>query len=218
MVAIVIVAVLATIGAVTARSVQARAGEARCMSNLRQIGVALHIYAGDHSGNFPETSHTADLDNAWIMALEPYLGDYDESRICPGDPRGAERLAAGGTSYVLNSFLFVPEIGPWGEIEGRPMNRPSAIPRPAQTLFAFTCADRIGVGPGNDHTHSKQWNSWSAICADIAPGRFGGEDDPHGVAGRTNYLYVDGHVESITAAKVKSKVDSGINIAKPPGI
>lgn len=215
LVVVTIVAVLAGLAAVASQSVMVRAKEAKCASNLRNIGAALYLYAGDHHGFFPETSHTTSLDQAWIASLEDYLGDYDETRVCPGDPRAKERQKAGGTSYILNSFIFVPEIGPWGEVVGPAPNRPNLIPDPARTILAFICADRWGAGPGNDHTHSSLWSTWSAVTSDIAPGRFGGAtgSDPKG---RANYLFADGSVESIPAAVMKRKTESGINIAQLP--
>ena len=218
LVATVMMLVLASAGLLTARTAIERAHETQCMSNLRNIGAALHLYAADHGGSFPDTSHTAALDQSWIKSLESYLGDFDEARVCPADPRRDERIAAGGTSYLLNSFLFVPEVNAWGEIEGRALNRPSAIPDPARTLLIFTCADRVGTGPGNDHTHSNLWTSWRGVCADIAPGRFGGGSGPLAAKGRANYLFADNRVESIPAAEIKRKTNSGINIATPPGI
>lgn len=212
-----IVAVLATVAVVGARSVLLSAKQSRCMTNLRNIGLALQTYSQDHGGKYPETTHTTTMDRAWIAALEDYLGDYDETRICPADPRGQERRDAGGTSYILNSFLFVPETDAWGDPIGNPMNSPARIPEPSRTILAFVCADSVGAGPGNDHTHSNGWSSWSAVCADIAPGRFGG-DEPSEAKGRANYLYADGRVESIPAAAMKRKTESGINIARPPGL
>ncbi|MDP3851691.1 MAG: prepilin-type N-terminal cleavage/methylation domain-containing protein [Luteolibacter sp.] len=218
LIVIVVVATLATLVAMGARSALLASQEAKCISNLRNIGIALHLHAADHGGSFPETSHTAILDKAWITTLEDYLGDYDEIRVCPGDPRRDERLAAGGTSYLLNNFIFVPEVDPWGELLGPALNRPAAIPEPARTILVFTCADRVGTGPGNDHTHSSLWTNWRGVCADIAPGRFGSGGDPHAAQGRANYLYADNRVESIPAAEIKRKTDSGINIAQVPGI
>jgi prepilin-type N-terminal cleavage/methylation domain-containing protein/prepilin-type processing-associated H-X9-DG protein len=218
LVVIAIITVLSTLVVAVARTALLRAKEAQCMSNLRSIGVALQAYADDNGGSYPQTSHTAALDQAWIVALEPYLGKYDEARICPADPRAKERLAAGGTSYVLNSFVFVPKTNAWGKVTGPALNRPSAIPYPSQTILAFVCADSVGIGAGNDHTHSAQWNRWSAVCADIAPARFGGNGKPTDVDGRANYLYADGHVESIPAALMKEKTDAGTNIAQVPGI
>lgn len=214
LVVIAVVAVLATAVTAFTGSALLKAKESRSSSNMRNIGVALHLYAGDHGGNFPETSHTVSLDEAWIASLEDYLGDYDETRICPADPQANERLEAGGTSYILNSFIFVPETDAWGDPIGTPLNSLTVIPEPENTIIAFVCSDSFGPGPGNDHTHSSRWSSWSAVEADISPSRFGGG----GNRGRCNYLFVDGSVKSISAAKMKQKTQSGQNIAYPPGL
>ena len=213
LVSVVIVLLLGTVATFALRSAGERSKEARCMSNLRSIGAAMHLYAGDHGGRFPETTHSASIDRAWVAALEPYLGNYDEARVCPADPRKAERLAAGGTSYVLNSFLFVPETDAFGQPVGVAWNRPASIQEPARTLLAFVCSDRMAPGPGNDHTHSHLWSTWRAVCADIAPDRFGAG----GARGRSNYLYACGRVESIPAVKMKQQTEAGHNIALPPG-
>lgn len=219
MVSVVLVSVLAALAAVVANSVKLKAQEVSCMNNMKNVGVALHLYTTDHGGRYPETTHTTSHDQAWISSLEDYLGDYDTIRICPADPNRDDRLAAGGTSYVLNSFIFVPEVGPWGELLKPALNRPAAIPQPSRTMLAFVCSDSVGVGPGNDHTHSNLWNGWGALCSDIAPGRFGGNpNDPRAAEGRSNYLYADGSARSIHAGEVKSKIASGINIAALPGL
>jgi prepilin-type N-terminal cleavage/methylation domain-containing protein/prepilin-type processing-associated H-X9-DG protein len=217
LVVISIIAALALVATFAARSVVLASKQAACTSNLRNIGLGLRLYAQDHDGRFPETTHTSDLDAAWIYSLKDYLGDFEQGRICPADPKGAERRKAKGTSYVLNSYIFVPEIGPFGDPVGPQLNRPQAIPEPSRTMMAFVCSDSVGTGPGNDHTHSNQWSSWPAVCRDISPDRFGGNGTDH-VHGSSNYLFVDGRVESIRALDLKKKIEAGINVAKPPGI
>lgn len=217
---LVVIAMIVTLSAlvfVGTQNAMVAAKQTKCAGNLRNLGVAFHLYALDHDGLFPETSHTMDLDQTWIYALENYLGTFDETRICPADPKGPERLKAKGTSYVLNSYIFVPEVGPFGDVVGPQLNRYSNLPEPSQTLMAFICSDGTGVGPGNDHTHSQQWRSWGAVCRDISPDRFGGGKADH-TKGRSNYLYVDGRVESFRALEIKRKIEAGNNIAKPPGI
>lgn len=217
---LVVVAIIGTLGALAAvgtRTALISSRQSVCAGNLRNIGVALHLYAEDHGGRFPETTHSTDLDRAWIYQFEAYLGDFDNIRVCPEDPKKNERIQARGTSYILNSFIFVPEVDPFGEPLGPALNRLAVIPEPSRTLIGFTCSDRTGTGPGNDHTHSNQWSSWSAVTGDISPGRFGGTK-ADATKGRSNYLYVDGRVESIRAADVKHKVDAGTNIARPPGL
>lgn len=212
-----IIGTLGTLVALGARTALVSSRQSVCAGNLRNIGIALHLYAEDHGGNFPETTHSTSLDNAWVYQLETYLGDFDNIRVCPEDPKRSERMKARGTSYILNSFIFVPETDPFGEPVGPSLNRLSAIPDPSRTLIAFICSDRTGTGPGNDHTHSNQWSSWSAVIRDISPGRFGGTT-ADAAKGRSNYLYVDGRVESMSAADVKRKINAGINIAYPPGL
>lgn len=217
LVVVVVIATLATLGALGAQGAITASRQSACMANLRNIGAALHLYAQDNDGKFPDTAHTTDLDGAWVYTLETYLGDFERSRVCPADPKRAERIKAKGTSYLLNSYIFVAETDPFGEPLGPAPNRLNAIPETSRTIIAFICSDTTGTGPGNDHTHSNQWSSWAALTADISPGRFGG-GAPRDAKGRSNYLYVDGRVESIPAAEVKQKLESGINIAKPPGI
>ena len=218
LVVVAIIGVLGSIAVMGARRALTASEQAACASNLKNIGAALQMYANDHNGMFPETTHTIDLNSAWIFSLEDYLGDFDETRVCPADPNKKLRLEARGTSYLLNSFIFVPTIDPFGRVSGPALNRVSAIPDPSRTIVAFICSDSTGPGPGNDHTHSNQWSSWSAVVSDISPGRFGGGSDPREATGRSNYLYVDGRVESIPAAEVKRKTEASINIAEPPGL
>ena len=217
LVVVAIIGTLVTLGVVVSRGALASARQSACMRNLKNIGIALHLYAEDHDGKFPETTHSADLDGAWIYALETYLDDFESTRVCPEDPKKRERIKAKGTSYILNSYIFVPETDPFGEPVGPALNRIPAIPEPSRTIIAFICSDNTGTGPGNDHTHSNQWSSWSALAGDVCPGRFGG-DKTDSTKGRSNYLYVDGRVESIPAVEVKRRIDAGINIAKPPGV
>lgn len=212
-----IIGVLGILGLLGARAALVASRQSACMENMRNIGAALHLYATDHDGKLPETTHSTDLDGAWIYSLGAYLGDFDHTRVCPEDPQKDKRLKAKGTSYILNSYLFVPEIDPFGDPVGPALNRVSAIPEPSRTIMAFICSDQTGTGPGNDHTHSNQWSSWSALAGDICPWRFGGSASAN-TRGRSNYLFVDGRVESIAAAEVKRKINAGINIAKPPGV
>lgn len=208
---LVVAALLASLGALSLtmiKSASEKAKQVSCANNMRQLGSALQGHAQDH-GRYPETTHSADEGKAWVAALEDYLGDYDEVRVCPADPQKLDRLRAGGTSYILNSFVFVPRLDPFGRPIGRALDRPQNLPRPSQTLLAFCCSDHVGVSPGNDHTHSERWSSWSAVTRDIAPDRHGGK--------RSNYLFADGRVEVWTKEEVQGRIESGDNIALPPG-
>ena len=210
-----IIAVLCSILVPALQGVRKSAQQATCASNMRQIGSALLLYAASNNNKLPETSHTAAFGQSWIYTLSDYLGDCDEVRICPADPKGDGRFDAGGTSYILNSFLFVPEIDPFGQPMGEPSNNLLLIDSPSETPMAFIIADSQGIGDANDHTHSSRWSSWSAVVRDISPGRFGGGNSPMRALGSSNYLFADGHVEQVDAAVMKARIDSGNNFAKP---
>lgn len=217
LVVVAVVAALATMGVLGIGAAAGKAKQAACSNNLRQIGAGLQLYSDDHGGRYPETTHTGGLEQAWIYQLESYLGNFDQTRVCPADPKREQRLAAKGTSYVLNSFVFVPKTDPFGRPVGKALNRVQALPDPGSTLLAFCCSDHVGVAPGNDHTHSERWTNWDAVLRDIAPDRHGGKGND-GTRGRSNYLFADGRVETWSAADVKKKIESGVNIAKPPGL
>ena len=96
----------------------------------------------------------------------------------PADPNGDQRFDAGGTSYTLNSFLFVPQLSPFGVPIGGPSNNLLMIKNPADTMLAFIVSDSQSLGSSSDHTHSDRWTSWSAVVNDITPDRFLRAQDP----------------------------------------
>jgi prepilin-type processing-associated H-X9-DG protein/prepilin-type N-terminal cleavage/methylation domain-containing protein len=212
-----ILAVLVALVTAGFGKINAKSKQVTCLNNMRQIGVGLQVFADDHHGVYPQTSHTAAQGQSWIYALEEYLSDFQNVRICPADPKAKERLAMQGTSYILNSFVFVPSYDAFGEPDGPSYNRPAMLPQPARTILMFCCSDTVGARAGDDHTHSDNWTSWAGVCRDIAPDRHfrKGSD---GLQGSSNYLFADGHVENWQALDVKKRIEAGENIANIPGI
>lgn len=216
LVAVAVVGLLAVLLAGNVKNLAVRAQQAKCQSNLRQLGAALLTYAGEHDGRLPPTRHTDGEEQAWVHQLKSYLGDVDAVRICPADPKGAQRLRSGGTSYVLNSIVFVPRTDPFGRPVGEPFNNLLRLDRPARTIFAFIVSDNRGAGASNDHTHSEQWTSWSAFLSDVEPDRFRtGSRSASRTEGSANYLYADGHVAALEAAAMRSIFSGGVNPAEP---
>ena len=75
LVVIVIISILATISMTGIKSAREKARQTNCMSNLRQIGVALVTYRGDHSGGNPN----------WISNLYPSYIDDLSVYVCRSD-------------------------------------------------------------------------------------------------------------------------------------
>lgn len=216
LVVVAIVAILAAILLPAFASAKVSAKRTVCASNLRQIGLALILYTDEYDGRMPETSHTVSSpENAWIYTLRPYLRNVDEVRICPADPYRRVRLAEGGTSYVLNEWVVVE--GPGSQVNL------GAMPRPSETHTVFTISDQAGVGWTADHTHSRSWfrpplaNAWRRITRDIQPDRHRvGMPKPPYTDGVANYLFADGHVRTIPAARLKGWADEGHDFSRPP--
>jgi prepilin-type processing-associated H-X9-DG protein len=190
------------------------------MSNMRQIGLGLRMYADDNEGWMPLTSHTAlHTNETWIFALGQYLGDVDEIRVCPADPRKRERLTNNATSYVMNDYLTVPRLDPFGRSR-QPLRKLDQWPSPSRTLMTMIVSDEQGPNVYADHTHSRSWLAgWRNVTADIQPDRHrtGGPNADH-TQGLANYLFADGHVDAIQAMQIKRQIDEGVNPAKPPGL
>jgi len=210
-----IIAVLTAIALPVISSVKVHANRAKCISNLRQIGVGLHLYANENDGNYLPTTHTTGtrrIKQSWIYGVAPYLSNVDEIRVCPADPPSRQKLILDrkATSYALNELVFDSE-------EFTNVNR---IPYRAKTLLAVILSEGRTPSSTWDHVHSGEWSSWQKMLNDVQADRHQASQPSKLPAQRTkgsaNDLYADGHVENISATDMKRLLDSGKNPAAVP--
>ena len=216
LVVIAIIAVVSAMVGVAVRSVKNSSLKTKSMANMRTIGTAMVVYSGDNNGDFPRSAHT-DEEESWIYSLAPYLEKLDELRVCPADPRAAERLKAKNTtSYTLNEYICVPSLDRFGRVKEDFTNR-IRLAVPSRTITVFIGADGLDLGVSNDHTHSRNWIKWSSVLSDIQPDRFrSGKPNANRTDGESHYLYADGHVETHPALWLKEQIDRFRNPAIPP--
>jgi prepilin-type processing-associated H-X9-DG protein len=205
------------------QSARATARAASCKNSLRQLGLAAQQFCELHKGKFPEWSHGDDKrapgdKRSWIYTLAPHVEGSDEIRLCPDDFLLPERQIKKGTSYVINDYLAADEAT--GAV--RSIDKLQAMSR---TLIFFEAFDKRDdaklqnrlefADPKYDHAEASQWFSkinldWGivgdAVKRDIQP-------DRHTTG--AHYLYVDGHVDTITEAQIDEWIYAEFDFAKP---
>lgn len=213
-----LLAVIAILGVMVALAspvvgkARSAAQQGKCLSNQRQVGTSLLLYANDHDGEFPPTTHSTGSfrkEQSWIFQLADYLEDVDAIRVCPADPKPRQEqiLKMGATSYVLNDLVF----------DDFAFNRLIKIPYPSRTILLFILSESRAPSTTRDHIHGAEWTSWAAALNDIEPDRFrAGARASDRMEGAANYLYADGHAESRAAREFQASFDQGINPASVP--
>lgn len=191
LVVIAIIAILAAMLLPALNRAKAAADNARCQNQLKQLGLAVHLYADEHLDEFPRSQHSAFVyrQKTWGYAILPFLG-YPEatpnspewSRVfntlyrCPNDRR------TNGWSYGFNVFF---ELGPEDDYQGSPATwrKTASVPNPSRTILL---AETTGSA---DHIMAHFWDS--STTPEVATHR-------HGT--RSNYAFSDGHVSSLSFA------------------
>ncbi len=197
LVVIAIIAILAALLLPALATAKSKARAIRCLNNLKQIGLAVHMYAGDNEDNLPRPSHTPP---SWVGAIQPYVAGTILYR-CPDDPN-LTRLY----SYAINDFLTPHPFG------APTLNyaKVSSVPAPTETFFMAECHEMFD---GSDHFHFADTSSGG-----YAPVYFAEQvaADRHRKA--ANYLFVDGHAGAMSWSKVQTNlVRPGAQLVRPDG-
>jgi len=199
--------------------VSAKAKQIKCASNMKQIGIAIAMYADDYNGLIPLTSYqTLNTNEMFLRSILPYAGNAEALRLCPSDPTRMSRLKNGGASYVMNEFVALPVLDSFGEVL-EPLPKLDQFRSPSETILLFEAADEKEHPTYFNHAYSRTWVccGWSVVLEDIRPDRHRtGTAHTNQITGQANYLFVDGHVESIKALDIKKYIEKEIEFAQPP--
>src|SRR5712691_3291560 len=197
---LVVIAILALLAAMLF-PVLAQAREAArrstCLSNLRQLGVAFMMYAGDYDETLPEAGGDFDSPAAWIEyaspeqrgGIYPYLRQFSKTGPsvyrCPDGLPDTSKYASVSSTYAMNDY-----IRPWHGTYPRQIPDASLalsqIDSPPRTILLFEATqhpDGTGHRNGSPYFHT----------VDKQTGR------PVGVPqvyhhGGSNFLFCDSHV------------------------
>ena len=182
LVVIAIIAILASLLLPALANAKARARSTACLSELKQLGMGVVMYASDNQETLPETSHQG---ASWIGMLATY-GLTNVYR-CPDDTNHF-RI----TSYGINDFLTP---NPYGAAT-LDYSRITTLPAPSETLHL---AEARGDFVGSDHFHFADSSSGG-----FTPKGFSSQVAAERHRGGANYLIADGHVEKLGWVRVRT--------------
>jgi prepilin-type processing-associated H-X9-DG protein len=171
LVVIAIIAILAAILFPVFARARAKARQIACLNNVKQISLALMMYAQDNDETYPVVDHLAGY--YWWDALQPYVKNAQVFR-CPA--YRATTPPEPPTDYLLNG-LFAHGLS-MAAIE-RPAEQISiAVRQPGQIYWGY----HPWPDDGSSWDDLAQYSSFVAIAKDIHNGG-------------SNYGFADGHAK-----------------------
>lgn len=225
---IAIIGVLAALLVPVVARVRASARSAQCLSNLRQIGSAIHLYVGENRGFLPYGYDTVDAQ--WFRAIDPYFGNsrqtgvssfqantgspvlFCETEEVRHDPANA--LAAKRSNYAANPRAL-PSNQPSSTGAIKPRVALGSVLRPAQVVLVADGTVKTSDDPasrgnsdyaffqqtGVDATHIAQAD---VVVPHMPPSGNGTE-----IAFRHNHraqvVFIDGHVAAIALGELRNR-------------
>ncbi len=205
LVVVAIIAALVGIVAPLGSGIMSRSRTVKCANNMRQIGVATMLYASDNQMRLPVTSHQRREGGvSWERSLKPYVsGDNSVSLVfkCHEDPLPKRQY-----TYVINDFLTPNPAG------AAHLNYSllSKIDHPEASVMFAEASKSFGR---NDHFHFSQYHGGgipmeffeSEVAVDVHDGA-------------ANYLFADGHVETLSQKSVETRLATqGTRFVDPSG-
>lgn len=199
LVVFVILIVLAGTAVPVSKSLKTKANAVNCSKNLRQIGHAVMLYASDNQMVLPATSHQRG-GKSWTKTLQPYAGENTLVFRCAEDENKSRAY-----SYTINDFLTPNPAG----ADHLNFSVLSRIDRPDETfMFAETT-----VSQTSDHFHFAAYYGGK-----VPPPVFSYQVQTEAHDGGANYLFADGHVETLKWNEVQTRLSAdGSRFLDPSG-
>jgi prepilin-type N-terminal cleavage/methylation domain-containing protein/prepilin-type processing-associated H-X9-DG protein len=193
-----LLAVLAVVGLLAAitipvvGSIRERARASRCLSNLRQLGMAIPLYAAENKGAVVPSRIGYGDDQYWPYLLAPFLS-LDSTRTTPRGSRTDTVLTCptekadplGATENIVGLYVIRYTI-----------NSHIAEVNNLLTLPQVSRRERVkNLNPARTMIFMDSFSGGSLGFASTFASTY-----PHG--GKTNVAYIDGHVETKTPEEI----------------
>jgi prepilin-type N-terminal cleavage/methylation domain-containing protein/prepilin-type processing-associated H-X9-DG protein len=208
LVVVAIIAILAAILFPVFAQAKTAAKKTVDLSNVKQLGTMIMLYASDYDDRFPLTSFPS-RGNTWPLRCQAYIKNWDMFRS-PGDnstlwpaagtqppspdaPQNDPRWDFRWTSYMLNAYMS------GGFADSGTYATTSALAAPASVIYLALARDDVRP---RDHFHPFYWGdpseqvngfmqnmTWDAALNETK------EIKLNSFSGGTNYGYADGHAK-----------------------
>lgn len=201
LVVIAIIAILAAILFPVFAQAREKARAVSCLSNSRQLGIAIHLYSQDYDEGYPfgrmeadhmGEGHSAGMVESWVDTVQPYV----KSRLihrCPSDSSSLwDRMEEPRTtSYGINAY-FTPNHEPYFGI------KQAGIANPSQCIIVAELADMVDVdhfmpmlwgNPAKENDPEEQEDQWHLELG--LPKSLAINRHQQGA----NYVFTDGHAK-----------------------
>ena len=192
LVVVVILGILAALGFSGAQAALRKGGATECVSNMRQIASAVQLYAVENNGNLPDIQHGGRI--SWTNALGDFLGPQFIGR-CPSLKNYPLAI---DVTYAWNDMLADPATA-----RGIPLTK---IARPSSTLLIAEKQASLG---DFDHFHFRGALGARGRMSIV---QFEREVNTKAHGASANFLFADGHVESLGSVQLQSR----LSISNPP--
>lgn len=208
LIVIAIIAVLAAILFPVFLSARKRAYRTACAANLKQIGLAVTLYAGDNDERLmpghllpvPDPV-TGDDSAGWAGAANGYAR-APRVFVCPTD--GDAARTDGGVTFFPLTYFFNVNLSASRTPGGLPL---SALPTPSATVLVTETTGGFAAQPARlndpDESESAMANQFLSVDGPAANRHDGGR----------NFLLADGHVRWLRPSAVSTGPPG---IAQPP--
>ncbi|GAT34142.1 general secretion pathway protein G [Terrimicrobium sacchariphilum] len=202
-----LVFVLAVLLVPMLRHSQQQAASGACMSNLRNIGSAFHLYAAENNGLLPAMRYRASSvggnpnpgQNNWQFEIIPYLDVESTSFKTISQKYGGQGVFCPAyiREFKQNTSAQTLKTGGYGMAK---ISKDAYDSRTAMATIANP-SSTILAGDSDDYHLAIDSRTWAN--GPDGQGRFGsGDPIRHGTT--ANYLFVDGHILPMTQERAEA--------------
>jgi len=174
-----IIGLLAVLALSSTREMLRKSYSIKCLSDMRQMGMAVQLFVEDNAGLLPGTSHGV----SWTNSLSVYLGPDFIGR-CPAVPQHRSRL-----TYGWNDCLAASGAG---------ISMASCL-TPASTIALA----EVATNQTSEHFH---FAGVRGGATRLTPNQFKAAVNVEAHGTSANYLFVDGHVENVAWTEVQNRL------------